>query len=113
MLSDFVMNLGRRGRFLERKPRLGIVGAQVAAACAVLIEAPGDFEAPFGLRRIAGIGFARNCSYRLKNFVIFDGRDDAEGTTFCVIEQKGATLRADAYHWSVLRCGVSSGTRES
>jgi hypothetical protein len=31
-----------------------------------------------------------------------------------VIEQQCATLRADSYHWSVLRCGSSSeGTRGS
>src|SRR5271154_4321760 len=89
---------------------------QVTSARAVEFQAPGDLHAPFGLRSLA----RRVCSngYRLWNFAIFCSRNGTERTTFRVVEQEGATLRADTYHWSVLRCGspverTNHSTRDS
>jgi hypothetical protein len=95
-------------RLLERKPGLGIVRAQVTSTGAIQFQPPRDFHAPFRLRSL-GVRVCTN-GYRLGNFAIFDGRNVTERTTFGVVEQQGATLRADAYHWSVLRCGRSSRT---
>ena len=83
----------------------------MTSARAVLFQAPEDLHAPFWLRSLG----ERVCSngYRLGNFAIFRSRNVTERTAFGVVEQQGATLRADAYHWSVLRCGRSSGTSES
>ena len=96
--------------WLEREAGLRVTGPRIAAARAVLLEAARDLRAPFGLGRIVG-GAGSNC-YRLRDFsvpAVLGGIDFAERTTLGVIQQKGATLRADAYHWSVLRCGSSSG----
>ena len=88
-----------------------VVRTQVTAARAILFKAPGNLEAPLRLDCFARADCARD--HRFENFAVFDGRNVTERTASGVIEQESATLRADAYHWSVLRCGGSSGTTES
>ena len=102
-LGDFIFDVGGRGCLLERQSGLGVVRVQVTSARAVQFQAPGDLHAPFGLRSLAErVG---SNGYRLWNFAFFDSRNITERTTFGVVEQEGATLRADTNHWSVLRCG--------
>jgi len=96
---------------------LGVVvrGASAAVACAILLEAARHFEPPFRLRVVTSAGFGRvirPSDDRFQDFVVFFGGDGAERTILRVVEQKGATLRADAYHWSVLRCGNSQWNGE-
>jgi len=91
----------------EGKAGLGVVGAKAAAARAVLLEAERDFAVPVGLGSIGGDAHR---TYARVGVIIFRLRNIAKGAGFRIVEQKGATLRADAYHWSILRCGGSSGT---
>lgn len=85
---------------------MGIVRTRLAVACAVLFEAARDFAAPFGLRGVFKWRFARGDG--LKGFLVFSERNFAEGAVLVVVHQQCPTLRADSYHWSVLRCGDSS-----
>ena len=90
----------------------------MAAARAIFFQAARDFTAPFGFGLVfrggdgggAGGGVCGDAEgYRLSRGVIFDEWEITEGTFFDVLEREGATLRAYSYHWSVLRCGGSSG----
>ncbi|HTS12976.1 MAG TPA: hypothetical protein VMH00_12730 [Candidatus Limnocylindrales bacterium] len=117
--ADF-FRLGLR-LLVEWKAGLGIVRMKMAASRPVFLQAARDFSPPFGL---FGFGLGRDpYSYSFGNLILFEmvlfelillvllGIDPAEGTLFRFIQQEGATLIADSYHWSVLRCGGSSGTR--
>jgi len=80
-------------------------GMQVTAAGAILFQAAADFAAPFGFH-----GYCCGTDgYRLWDGAVFDEREITEGTFFDVLKREGATLRAYSNHWSVLRCGGSSG----
>jgi len=81
-------------------------GLQAAVARAVFEQTARDFAAPLGLDPCCG-GGARG--YRLRIGAIFNEREITEGASFDVLEREGATLRAYSNHWSVLRCGGSSG----
>ena len=89
------------------------------AARAIVFETPGDLATPFRLGRLrtskrcrrgsAESGRSGADGYRFQVFAGFDERCIAKRTIIGVLEQEGATLRAYSYHWSVLRCGSSSG----
>ncbi|MGA7636536.1 MAG: hypothetical protein WCB00_06380, partial [Candidatus Acidiferrales bacterium] len=97
---------------------LGVVGARATAAHAIGFQAAGNFRPPFGFDGDGGV-----CGrFRASGYTYRDGLegliagDDERGVTesafFGGLEQKRAALRANLYHWSVLRCGSSSdGTR--
>ncbi|MGH9713416.1 MAG: hypothetical protein ACRD5M_08985 [Candidatus Acidiferrales bacterium] len=101
----------------EGQAGLGFVGTQMAAARAIFFQAARDFTAPFGFWFVfyaggggAGVGVCGDAdSYRLSSAAIFDKWEITEGALLDVLEREGATLRAYSYHWSVLRCGSSSG----
>jgi hypothetical protein len=107
-IADFVLIFeiepGREGQ-----ARLIFAGMQVAAARAILFQASANFAAPFGFDRCCGGGRCGADGYRLWNGAVFDEREITEGTFFDVLKREGATLRAYSNHWSVLRCGGSSG----
>jgi hypothetical protein len=93
----------------EGEPGLGIGWIEGVTSRPVFLEAACDFAAPF---RLLGTGGDTNGN-GLRRKAIFSDREMTEGTLLDVLEQEGATLRAYSYHWSVLRCGGSSGgTRE-
>ena len=82
---------------LKWKPGLRVVRPETAAAGAILLKTPGNFQAPLGLFRFAeddGSG-----GYRFEDFGILGRGNFTERASSGVVEQKGATLRADAYHW--------------
>ena len=88
-------------------------------------QSPGNFAAPFGLGgfgsgirsegrvgSVAGNGLRGDThGDRLSVLATLDERSVTEGAFLGVLEQEGATLRANLYHWSVLRCGSSSEER--
>lgn len=109
----------------------------MAATGAVLFEAARDFVAPVGLggffagerrssgsaggmRGVSGANRLRSGRRRraragadgFNKAVIFGCFGATERARVRVVEQQSATLRAYAYHWSVLRCGSSSEERE-
>src|SRR5579862_4523593 len=101
---------------LERKPSLGLVFilAHVTMARAVKLQPARNFHAPFRLGRIFARAVGHNYGFRdSARLAALGGIDFTEGTAFGVVQQEGATLRADAYHWCVLRRGRSSGTWRS
>jgi len=85
--------------------RIGQRGA--ATACAVLVEALGDFATPGRLRRLL-----RGSSRRFAVQAAVNAGDIAKGAIPGVFEQQRTTLRADACHGSVLRCGGARGGAE-
>lgn len=109
---EWVAVIGRSGR--EGQAGLGVVWARAAAAHAIGFEAARDFGAPLGFDGDGGV-----CGrLRASGYTYGDGLgslvagDDERGVTesafFGGLEQKCAALRANLYHWSVLRCGSSS-----
>ena len=103
---------------VEGKAGLRFVGTQMAAARAIFFQAARDFLAPFGFWFVfcAGGGAGTGVvvcgdadGYRLSCAVLFDKWEITEGTRLDVLKREGATLRAYSNHWSVLRCGGSSG----
>jgi hypothetical protein len=125
----FMVIIGARVGLAKRQAGLRIIVAEAAAADAILLEAARDFAAPVGLggSGACGTGGVRRASrfsrvFRgrtraggdgLEEVVILGSFAGAERARIRVVEQQSATLRADAYHWSVLRCGSSSdGTGE-
>lgn len=123
-----VVEIEDGGRLGERQAGLRVVAAEASVPRAVLLEAAGDFDAPFGLGGFGGLapfGAAPGkCArgYGFENFFVFGcpstalrafGGNFTKGAALAVVKQESATLRADVYHWSVLRCGGSSGTQAS
>jgi hypothetical protein len=126
VFADFVFVFLKGNFFVEGKAGLRIVRAENTAAGAIIFEAASDFLAPIGFVVIMKLGFpkpglARGSSGNIggtrrgrgdRNGVLRLGarieRDVTEGAIFGVLKQEGTTLRAYAYHWSVLRCGSSS-----
>lgn len=102
----------------EGQAGLGVVWARTAATDAIGFQAARDFHAPFGFDGNGRIGGRFGASgYTCRNWLgSLVAGDDERGVTesafFGGLEQKRAALRANLYHWSVLRCGSSSdGTR--
>ena len=110
----------------------------MSAPGAILLQAARNFVAPIGLagffagkrgssgsagrvshvssaRRLRGSrrGRAHTGTNGLRKALILGCFGRAERARVRVVQQQSATLRADTYHWSVLRCGSSSEEREN
>src|ERR1700735_191763 len=91
----------------------------MSAAHPVVFETPRYLAAPFRLDRArARQSWSRGSLAARRNnadghgFEILAGRGErcvTKRTIISVLKQEGATLRAYSDHWSVLRCGSSSG----
>jgi hypothetical protein len=90
-----------------------------SAAHTIGFQTARNFSAPLGfcgagwVGIIVRVGRARKCfrrghTYgdRLGMVAGFGERCVTERAIFDVLEQEGAAVRANLYHWSVLRCGI-------
>lgn len=89
---------------------LRFLGFQVPAAQTIFMQTPRNLAPPFGFG-LSRFDFAAIRRDRRRKAQTFFNGDLAKRAFFGIFEQESATLRADAYHRSFLRCGSSSGTR--
>src|SRR5690348_2266568 len=101
-----------RNSLVNRESRLRIVDLVGVPARAVFTQPSRHFPPPFGF--FGGLGFlhADGYGFRYENRGFFFGWNFADRALHVRSEQQSATLRADSNHWSVLRCGLSSGALE-
>src|SRR5271156_5088937 len=114
-----IVQFQRGGCPRKGQPRLRIVRPITPAAHSIGFQPARNFSPPFGFSGASSAGIVvrvgraigivwrgHTYSHRLGILATLGERCVTESTIFDVLEQEGAAMRADLYHWSVLRCGI-------